>query len=36
MIYGIQDIASDILGLNSKPDHLRKDEFWSLDDILVV
>jgi lipopolysaccharide transport system ATP-binding protein len=33
MVYGVSDISKDILGLNTKSQILRKDEFWSLDDI---
>lgn len=33
MIYGMQDISRNILGLNSKPDKLRNNEFWALNDI---
>lgn len=33
MLYGVQDISKDILGLDNKSENLRKDEFWSLDDI---
>jgi lipopolysaccharide transport system ATP-binding protein len=33
MFYGISDISKDILGLKTGSQTLRKDEFWSLDDI---
>ena len=33
MWYGIQDIARNMIGLRSHSDHLRKDEFWALNDI---
>ncbi len=33
MVYGAMDIGRNILGLSSKSDRLRKDEFWALDDI---
>jgi len=33
MIYGMQDISRNILGLNSKSDKLRNNEFWALNEI---
>ncbi|GAB6145791.1 ABC transporter ATP-binding protein [Desulfocicer niacini] len=33
MLYGVQDISKDILGINSSRDKLRKNEFWSLKNI---
>ncbi len=32
MLYGIQDISRNIMGLGSHPDRLRPGEFWALDD----
>jgi lipopolysaccharide transport system ATP-binding protein len=31
--YGIQDVARDLLGIDSKPGQLRKGEFWAVDDV---
>ena len=33
MLYGIQDIGRNMLGLSSRPDVLRKQEFWALNDV---
>ncbi|NWF91940.1 MAG: ABC transporter ATP-binding protein [Syntrophaceae bacterium] len=33
MLYGAMDIGRNILGLSSKSDRLRKDEFWALNDV---
>ncbi len=33
MIYGIEDIAKNSLGLSSNPHILRKKEFWAVDDV---
>lgn len=33
MIYGAMDIGRNLIGLGSRSDRLRKDEFWALDDI---
>lgn len=33
MLYGVQDIVSDALGINSFREGLREDEFWAVDDI---
>jgi len=33
MFYGIQDIARNAVGLRSKSERLRYDEFWALDDV---
>jgi lipopolysaccharide transport system ATP-binding protein len=33
MIYGMQDISRNILGLNSKSDKLKNNEFWALNEI---
>lgn len=33
LFYGVQDIASDLIGCNRSESELRKDEFWANDDI---
>lgn len=33
MLYGINDIGRNTLGLSSHSDKLRKDEFWAVDDV---
>lgn len=33
MVYGIMDIGRNMLGMSSRSEHLRKDEFWALDDV---
>ena len=33
MLYGMMDIGRNMLGRSSRPDVLRKDEFWALDDV---
>jgi lipopolysaccharide transport system ATP-binding protein len=33
MIYGIQDISRNMIGLSSRPGRLRPGEFWALDDV---
>lgn len=33
MAYGVMDIGRNLLGLSSRSDRLRKDEFWALNDI---
>ena len=33
MRYGMQDIGRNLLGMSTKPDRLRKDEFWAVDDV---
>ena len=33
LFYGVQDIASDLLGIREKSDKLREKEFWALDNV---
>jgi lipopolysaccharide transport system ATP-binding protein len=33
MLYGMQDISRNLLGMSTKPDTLRKHEFWAVDDV---
>lgn len=33
MLYGVNDIGRNSLGMSSHPDKLRKDEFWAVDDV---
>lgn len=33
MLYGVKDIARNLLGMSSHSDRLRKNEFWAVDDI---
>ena len=33
MLYGMVDIGKDMLGIKSDPAHLRKGEFWALDEV---
>jgi len=33
MIYGLMDIGRNLIGKSSKPDRIRKDEFWAVDDV---
>ena len=33
LFYGVQDIASDLLGIREKSDKLRKKEFWAVDNV---
>jgi len=33
MLYGIQDISRNLLGMSTKPDTLRKHEFWAVNDV---
>ena len=33
MIYGIQDIARNALGMSSRSERLRRDEFWAVDEL---
>jgi len=33
MLYGVKDIARNILGLSSHSENLRKHEFWAVDDV---
>ncbi len=33
LFYGVQDIASDLLGIREKSDKIRKKEFWALDNV---
>jgi len=33
MLYGVQDIGRNMVGLSSRSDRLRKNEFWAVDDI---
>ncbi len=33
LMYGVQDIASELLGLREKSDKLRKKEFWALNNV---
>ena len=33
LFYGVQDIASEVLGLREKSDKLRNQEFWALDNV---
>jgi len=36
MWYGIQDIARNMLGMGTRPEKLRKHEFWAVDDISLT
>ena len=36
MYYGITDIGRNLLGLSSRSDQLRRNEFWSVDDVSFV
>ena len=33
MLYGVEDIGRNMVGLHSRPERLRKNEFWAVDDI---
>lgn len=33
MLYGVQDIGRNTIGLSSRSDRLRKKEFWAVDDV---
>jgi lipopolysaccharide transport system ATP-binding protein len=33
MLYGLEDIGRNLIGLSSHPESLRKGEFWALDDV---
>ena len=33
MLYGVKDIGRNALGMGSKPEILRKQEFWAVDDV---
>jgi len=33
MLYGVQDIGRNAIGLSSHPDRLRRNEFWAIDDV---
>ncbi len=33
LFYGVQDIASDLIGIRSKSNFLRSKEFWAVDDV---
>ncbi len=33
MGYGVRDLASNLAGIRQNPMHLRKDEFWALEDV---
>ncbi|MGK7935369.1 MAG: ATP-binding cassette domain-containing protein, partial [Xenococcaceae cyanobacterium] len=33
LFYGVQDIASDLLGIREKSDKLREKEFWAVDNV---
>jgi teichoic acid transport system ATP-binding protein len=33
MLYGVRDVACDVLGLSQRSNGLRQDEFWALDNI---
>lgn len=33
MLYGVSDIARNSFGLSSRPERLRKNEFWAVDDV---
>jgi lipopolysaccharide transport system ATP-binding protein len=33
MLYGIEDIGRNMVGLSSRSDRLRKNEFWAVDDV---
>jgi len=33
MLYGMHDIGRNLLGMSTKPDTLRKHEFWAIDDV---
>ncbi len=33
MLYGVQDISRNLLGLSSNSEKLRKDEFWAVDNV---
>ena len=33
MRYGMQDIGRNLLGIGARPDKLRKDEFWAVNDV---
>jgi len=33
MRYGIQDIACDLMGISTRPERLRREEFWAVKDV---
>ena len=33
MLYGVYDVARDMLGLDGHNDQLRETEFWAIDDV---
>lgn len=33
MVYGLMDIGRNLIGMSSRPDQLRKNEFWAVNDI---
>lgn len=33
MFYGVMDIGRNMLGISSRPDQLRRNEFWAVDDV---
>jgi lipopolysaccharide transport system ATP-binding protein len=33
LVYGLQDVARDVLGVTAASDELRRDEFWALNDV---
>ncbi|HQP92223.1 MAG TPA: ATP-binding cassette domain-containing protein, partial [Candidatus Omnitrophota bacterium] len=35
MLYGMADIARNLVGISSNPGQLRKNEFWAVDDVSV-
>jgi lipopolysaccharide transport system ATP-binding protein len=35
MLYGISDVACDLVGLSTRPDRLRREEFWAVDDVTL-
>ncbi len=35
MLYGVSDVACDLLGLSTRPERLRREEFWAVDDVTL-
>ena len=33
MYYGMSDIGRNLIGLSSRSEHLREDEFWAVDNV---
>ncbi len=33
MYYGMSDIGRNLIGLSSRSEHLRENEFWAVDDV---